>query len=741
VHVVYHGTAKRKGVSLSADNAVIFLQDDFANQLGNQLDAAAVRGVYLEDNVIARYGDYTVRAPRVYYDMELDRAVVLDAVMYTWDVKRQIPIYVRAEKLMQRSRTAWQGERVLLTTSDFAEPHFAIAAGKVTVTQGLRPDGSIGHRFVAQDNQMRWGKLPVFYLPRLAGQVQDLPIRRLDGAYDSQSGPVVRSSWDLFALAGKEKPDGVKLTGQIDGLGDHGPAIGAAFDYDRPEMFGSVDGYLIFQDEGVDEIANRNDIDHDGDTRGFIKAQHRQYLNNGWELSAEVAFVSDETFLEAFFKDEAQQAKPYETSLYLQKQGQDWATTLLVSHELNNFTPQTTTLQSPGYAVEKTPELGYWNVGKSLWQDRLTYYGQSHISRMRIRPGEDTPADRGLNATISAMLFGIAPTVPFDMAPGAVATESGYLSRFDSRHEIQAPLKVSILDVVPYLAARITAYDDDPLASSDHDNARLWTAAGVRLRTNFSRTFDKAASSVLNIHRLRHVIEPSLDLFVSDASINNANLGLFDVDVEGINQGSGIIVAVRNTLQTQRGGPGRWRTVDWLVLDTRVGWRGNEEPHTFLIPRYFGYRPEYSIGGDHANAELMWWVSDALAAVAEATYDLDADVMSQWRAGMSLRQSPQLTLFADFAELDQLSSRLLSYGLDYRLTPKYTVSFNHRMDLSSSGDRSIDLAVIRKLPRWKLVFLARIDELDDRQTFGIVLIPDGLSGSRYRNLLTDEPIF
>ena len=741
VNVVYHGTSNREGVSLSAQNAVIFLQDDVPAMPGAQLNAELVKGVYLEDNVIARYADYTVRAPRVFYDLESDRAVVLDAVMYTWDVKRRVPIYVRAEKLMQRSLAAWEADRAILTTSEFAEPHFAIAANQVTIARSVRPDGSVSRRFVSHDNTLRWGKAPVFYWPRLSGEIQELPIRRLDGSYDGNDGPIVRSEWDVFALAGREKPEGVDLSAKLDFLGDRGAAIGGRLDYDRTEMLGRLDGYLVANDDAQDQIADRTPIDHDGDARGYVKWQHRQYLDDGWEASAELSYVSDETFLEEFFRNEAETAKPYETSLYLLKQERDWALTFLASRDLNDFVAQTSMLQSPGYSVDKLPEVGYWRIGTTLWNDRLTYYSQNHASRMRIRPGEDMPSDRGFNAARSMLLFGIPHTLPFDDAAVAAGIEDGYVNRFDTRHELQAPMKVSILDVVPYLAGRITAYNEDTLTMGEHDNIRYWGAAGARLHTQFSRTYDKAASGLFDVHRLRHIVEPSLDVFISDASLDWADLAVFDPDVEGINQGWGVILGLRNTLQTQRGGQGRWRTVDWLVLDTDIVWRGDEEPHNRVIPRYFGYRPEYSLGGDHVNAEMMWMISDTLATVAELTYHLEDDMMSQWRIGVNLDHSPQLALFADFAEIDELSSRLLTYGFDYRLTSKYTARFNHRLDLSASGDRSIDVALIRKLPRWKLIFLATVDELDDNHTFGIVLVPDGIGGSRYNRALSTQSIF
>jgi len=318
----------------------------------------------------------------VFYDLASNRAVVLDAVMYTWDVKRQVPIYVRAEKLMQRSVAAWEADRAILTTSEFAEPHFAIAANQVTIARRVRPDGTVSRRFVSRDNTLRWGKAPVFYWPRLSGEIQELPIRRLDGSYDGNDGTIIRSEWDVFALAGRQKPDGVDLSAKIDLLGKRGAGIGGRLDYDMPEMRGELNGYLVANDDSQDQIAGRTPIDHDGDARGYLKWQHRQYLDDGWEASAELSYVSDETFLEEFFRDEAEESKPYETSLYLLKQERDWAVTLLASYDLNDFVAQTSTLQSPGYNVDKLPEIGYWRIGTTLWQDRLTYYSQNHASRM-----------------------------------------------------------------------------------------------------------------------------------------------------------------------------------------------------------------------------------------------------------------------------------------------------------------------------------------------------------------------
>ena len=78
-----------------------------------------------------------------------------------------------------------------------------------------------------------------------------------------------------------------------------------------------------------------------------------------------------------------------------------------------------------------------------------------------------------------------------------------------------------------------------------------------------------------------------------------------------------------------------------------------------------------------------------------------------------------------------MSSRLLVYGFDYDLTRKYNIGFQHTLDLGGDDQsRSIQLSLERKLPQWRLIIVARLDELDDEQTFGLALVPEGAGSSR-----------
>lgn len=737
VGVMYVDRDGKLAMSLRADQAVVFLRkkDKDYEQIFSKLDASDVIGVYLEDNVQVTNGEYNVRAPRAYYDTVQNKAVVLDAVMYTWNAKVQVPMYVRAEKLMQLSQTQWQASNAKLTTSEFAEPHFAIAARTITLTQKKDKQGQDDYRFSASNIGMMWGNTKLLGGAHLSGKVQEIPLRSIAMSYSQNNGPTLQTTWDTFMLLGRDRPDGVESTVAADYQGQHGVGVGMDLSYDKANMMGLHKGYALLYDTGEDEIGGRNNIEHDGDTRGFYRGQHRSFLDDGWELSLELGYVSDETFLEEMYPSEVENQKPYESSLYLKKQENQTSMSLYANYELNDFTVNPAQLQYQGYTVDKLPEVAFNTIGESLFGNRLTYYGSTTASYMRAQPGDDTPSERGFTAAQSALLFGQPDTLSFRDAYNATNAPEGFVMRLDSRHEFQAPMKAGTIDVVPYAVGRATVYDTDFQAySGNDDNVRLWGSAGLRAHTQFNKTISDSDNRLFDIHQLKHIVEPSVDVSFSDSSIDSVDLPVYDYDVEALRQGMTLDFGLRNTLQTKRGGPGRWRTVDWLVVDSHyVVSDDDAEPNPNALGHYFGYRPEYTRGGEYFNTSIAWMISDSLASVSEFTYDFDQDKMTQWRTGLSLVHSPVLTTFVDYQEIDTLNTRLLTYGFTYRITSKYAMSFEHRLDFSSAnqGQQYIDVTLVRELPRWNLVGMYSFDETDGDHTFGVMLVPVGIGGSRY----------
>lgn len=719
VRLVYTSPSGKLAMSLQAENAVIFLSQ---SPKGQQAVASQVRGIYLEDNVVVSDGQFTVRAPRVYYDVAQNRAMLLEAVLYTWDPRTQIPIYLRAQKLQQLSRRQWAGEGVIISNSEFARPQIAIGARKLTFeqtqAQGNKPSEL---RYTAQDVTGRFGDMTFFYWPKTSGDAADNSLRRLTVDVSSRDGLRVLTRWDALALMGEPVPD-VELLVDADYNGIRGPGAGYQLRYDRPQTFGRSRAYLLPFDGGEDDIADRNLVPHDDETRGFFVLQHRQLLPDHWQATVEVGYVSDPTFLEEFFRDEAYNQKTYETSLHLKKQEDNWAFAFLVKSDINDFIPQGAALQSPGYVVEKLPEVSYYRVADDLLGDRLSYYTENRLGYLRFRTPSDTPAERGFTAAQSQRYFGIPPTTPF--GDRFNLPDDGRL-RFDSRHELQAPIRLAMFDVVPFVAGRITAYNEDfePFTGED-DYARLWGVAGVRTHTEFARVYE-VSSKTLDLHRLRHIIEPELEVSLAGATLESFDLPVYDQDVERLSEGGSMRVGLRNTLQTYRGPAPQRRSVDWLVLETDYILRTNDADKLAAIPHHFGYHPDYSIGGDLFHSRLLWMISDSLALTSESFWNAQNDSLAVWRLGSVLQHSPRLQSFVDFSEIEAVNQNLLSYGFIYEMTKRYSLGFVHSIDVGTQRSREVQVVLERRLPRWRFRVYVAVDDLDEDTVVGVRLEPEG----------------
>lgn len=733
VQLVFEDLRDGRVVTLRAERIVLFIANDDDNSSsdafaadGGQIDAGSLRGVYLEDNAIVSDGQYTVRSPRMFYDLARNRATLLDAVFYSFDVRRQVPLYVRAESVRQTSATDFSAQNARLTTSEFATPHFSIGAGELSLQQVRQPNGEVGSFFTAKDTTLNVGDTPVFIWPELSGMAQESPLRSVQARLSSNEGVVAETTWDLFALLGKTRPENIDAELNLDYLGEHGPGIGVSGAYDSRNNLGEFRGYLLLDDSGEDEVGGR-EINQEDQIRGTALIRHREYLPANFELTLEGAFVSDPTFLEEFYESEAAAGKPFETSAYVKWQEENQALDLLATTNLSGFVEQLDELQSQGFYVERYPELSHRVIGGNPLGDQVTWFSQTTLSQLRIVGEDDTPGDRGFNDAQSQEFFGINADTSFDDRLDAAGFPSQAVRRFDTRQELSIPLASGPIDITPYAVGRLTAYDEDfaDFGNTGGDQVRLWGELGLRLGTQFSKADGDVRSSLLDVNGIRHIVEPNSVVFLNGSTIDPDNLPEFDDDVESLAQGAGVKLGLVNTWQTRRGGPGRERTVDWVTLQTDLVFRSDDADVETDIARFFDTRPEYSVGGDHFYTELLWMVTDTLGVAGQLTHSFESDRVAQWRLGATLDHTPRLNSFLSYEEIDVLESELLTWGFGYQLTTKYRVGFQQTLDFSENESREIDLVVDRQLPRWTLRIKVGFDEIDDEQTIGFTLIPDG----------------
>jgi len=730
VRVMYQDADEGRDVLLTAERIVIFIdKDDNANTTPSaQIDAGKVRGVYLEDGAVVSDGNTTVRAPRAFYDLQSDRAILLDAVVYSYDVRYKVPLYMRADVIRQTSADSFQAEEAVFTTSEFGKPHLSIGASKITLQQSRRDDGSTESWVTAEDLTLNAGQTPFFYWPKATVEAGSIPLRRVEVGYESENGAEIQTKWDIFALTGTQAPQGVEWLANIDLRGEHGIGLGTELEYERDGVRGDTKAYFLPNDSGTDEIARRLGVGFDNETRGFFRTRHRQELPAGWELWLEANSVSDPTFLEEFFQNEAYAEREYETSAYFKKAEDDWALTALIKGEVNNFTPQYAPLLTPGYTVNKLPEAEYRLI-TSILDDSATLYHESRVGRMRAVFGDDSPGDRGFSAAQSAAAFGIAPGTSFDAAALAAGFPRSIVTRLDTRSELSAPFRTGVFDFTPFAVGRLTAYDSDfsTFNGGNNDQARFWGGAGIKASTAITKSDNSYQSQLLDVNGLRHIIEPGVTLAFYDTTLNASDLPIYDPEVERLTEGGVARIGMLNTWQTKRGGPGRERTVDWVTLRTDVVLATEDAANPASIGRYYDYRPEYTLGDDHFYTELMWAVTEATAITGDLTHNFDQGSVVQWRLGVENQHTDRLSSFVAYREIDVLDARLLSYGADLQLTSKYRAGVFQVLDFGEGNSRTINLTLERRLPRATLGVVIGYDDIDGEATASIVLTPEGIN--------------
>jgi len=717
-------------LQITAVSAVAFLRPEAEGADPFNLSASDLTGVYFEKGVVATNGRYTLRGPRLFYNLETDRAVVLDSVFWTYDERRGLPLYVRADAIRQVSRDEWTAENARVSNSAFFEPQFSLGATSVTIRRDELDDGSTRVMADAQSVNLRAAGAPLIGLPRQRGEVKAGPLREV--RIETEDGdPIVRTRWDAASLLGLDLPPWLDAQLLADGYFDRGPALGADLTWGESAARGSLFAYTIY-DDGTDILPGGARIRQENEWRGMLLGEHLQDLGDGWWLSAEAAWFSDPTFLNAFYDNLARMSREFTNSIALRHAEENRLLTVEARAPLTDFASNHDLLQSQGFQLEKLPALTHWLVNEDLLWGVLKLDSEISMTRMSMNFTDETAEDLGFrNARDAMAALGIAPNQsPADRLRAEGFTEDA-VNRFDIREEISAPLSFGALNVTPFAVGRFTAYDSgfsDFRTTGNDDKHRLWGAVGVRLATSLIHVDEFAESRLFDIHRLRHIIEPSATFWASDTSLDRDELPLYEQGVEGINSGKAMRLGLRNTWQTKRGAPGARRSVDWLVINTDYVHTEDHEDFIDPIGRWYEPRPENSNLGQYIAADLVMQLTGAVALTGDLVYDFDDDEFSTAAGGMLFDHGFGFSSFGEIRTIDLLDSTVLHVGAIYELTRVYALEGRVVYDLEESELERVGGVLQRRFPQWTLEVGADYDDIRRSSSFSLRIQPVGVSG-------------
>ncbi|HSU67043.1 MAG TPA: hypothetical protein VLJ39_09240, partial [Tepidisphaeraceae bacterium] len=281
--------------------------------------------------------------------------------------------------------------------------------------------------------------------------------------------------------------------------------------------------------------------------------------------------------------------------------------------------------------------------------------------------------------------------------------------------------------VVPYVIGRLTEYSNSPTGSVEN---RLFGAGGARFTTSFWKTDPTAESDLFDIHQMRHVIEPELNLFSAATTVDRSKLFLYDVPVDAINDTSAVDVGVRQRWQTQRGGPGRWRSVDVFTLDLDAEFYANKPSPKFLNPidfrgLYFTSLPETSIPRNALNGNASWRLTDNTVVLADAQYNLDKDKLATAAVGVLVRRDVVESYYVGNRYIADLNSNIVSIQANYQISPKYSVGFGQSFDFGLGKDVASNISVVRSFDRFIMAFTFSHDQISNETGFSFNISPIG----------------
>lgn len=735
-------------LELQAERAVVFttVKDplkDVQALAGGEI-SEAITAAYLEGDVRIvltsadpAIGEQRLQAKRVYYEFGTDRAVMTDVVLHTVQPQVNVPVVMRARLARQLSRGEFSAQNVRLSTSRFATSSYSINAQKIYVRQEDTGDPRVGNRtaFRAINPTFRFFNFPVFYLPYASGSMTDrgTVLRGIGFENSTAFGAGIETEWGLFETLGMPRPNELDASYRLDYYTDRGPAGGLDFEYGgkgqlsetlrQPFNFeGDFTAYGVY-DSGFDDFGRGRVGELDGNFegesrgRGRVLFEHQHFFPDDYQLQFRGGYVSDATFLEQWFERDFDEGPPHDLSLYVKRQRDTEAYTFLANIQPSNVVTTSDLLQEQ-FEVERLPEIGYRRIGDSFGDDRFTFFSRNTVGAYKFNTTRATLAEQGFGP-------GREPGIP---SLGFTGVDTGTTYRGDFRQEVSHPINAGPFKVVPYVVGRLTSYTDSPASGSIN---RLFGAVGARASTAFWRTYDRVESRLFDVHRMRHVIEPEVNVFAAAQTDDRNDVFIYEEDVDATHDLSAMQLALRQRWQTKRGGPGRWRSVDFFTLSVEANLFANQPAEDELEPRgfrglYFPSLPETSVPRNSINADATWRISDNTVVLADVNQNIDEGKLATAGIGLLVRRDERMTYFVGNRYIDELNSNISTVALSYELTPKYTLVASQAFDFGARQNVNSTFGILRQFDAFFVSVSASHDSTNDQSAFNVNLYPKGL---------------
>lgn len=702
-------------IDIEADRVVIWTKGATAAQVLENLrgkgGASRDMEVYLSGNVEMRSVEApgprgvqgqtrTIRADEVYYDLRRNTAVAMKAEMQFYEPRVPDPIFIRAAELQKLSENQYRVIKAEISASQTpADPGLKLYIAEATVEEKRKKrTGLFGNEIADRQTgdvleyteSLTRGRnafikiwdVPVFYLPYLQGDARDPlgPIEAINAGFSNIFGGqfgLTLNTWDMLGL---QPLDNTKWRFDLDYLSKRGPGLGTDYSYLAKDIFnvpGTTSGGLRvwgINDTGTDVLGGgRGANDDHPEYRG--RASWRQFTETpfGFSLQANMQLLSDQNFLEQYFKNEFDTDPVQTTHIYArQNLGYNVAAGLIGQVNVRDWATDTQWL----------PKADFWVTGQTFF-DVITYSSQ-------------------VGAGYGQLQLSNVPE-PY-VSPTDVASSAG---RFHWMQEAAVPFSMGALRVVPYIKGDLAYYTAD-INPDNGGMGRAWGGPGVRASIPFSALFPEAQNDLFNINGLNHKAVFGVNYLYAGSTAPYTNFAQFDrlnddatdqalrdirVKLPIYNPAYGTILAtsplydpttyaIRRTLdnrydtldavqvfqldlmqrlQTKRGFPGSQHVVDWMVLDLSASAFPEQSQNFGSSWAFLQY-------------DFLWNIGDRTSLVSSGWLDPIDNGAQVVGVGAYFNRSDRTSLFLGYRQIEPVGSKPITAGVTYTFSPKYAIS-------------------------------------------------------------------
>lgn len=729
----------RGSIELAADDAVIWTRntpDNVTAGFDVPADQKTEVEVYLAGNVIVRTDSagrgsgvtanttQILRAAQVYYDIDRSRAVAMAADLELGSPALPDAVHLRAREIQRLGREEWDLLRMDVSASKLpSDPGLKIKSSRATFTERTGPvrnvfgipyrDLSTGEvvqgteRQLTLRNATTWLEgVPVFYFPWLrVDPAEPLgPLRGIGFGQDRIFGTQVYSTWDVYRLLALKPPEGHSWGLNLDYLGDRGPGFGTDYSYAlaRDKNVGYTTRGLI-RGYGIDDRADADILGGDRNPvqdpfppgfRGRAFWRHQQEFYDGLYFQGQLAYVSDQNFLEQYYKQEWDLGPNQETFAHLAyQQGNGWLGGLVNPKLARPWLSQT----------EYLPDVRGALVGQSFF-DLFVYNVRGGATYAQTRPALIYPP----------------PVLPTDQRTNT--------ARFDLFQELSLPFDLGPAKLAPYGVLDLTHYTQD---LTGEDRGRAYGGGGVRGTVPFSRLYPDVSSELFNVRGLYHKMTlganwyaarsdtpytqlPLIDR-LNDDSVEQAyrymrlkqtiyvpgpggqalaNAPFYDpqqyairrlVDnrVDTLDSINVVQLNLLQRLQTKRGYPGFEHTVDVVNLDLSASYFPNPERDNYGKPWAF---MEYN---------FLWNIGDRVGVHSGGWFDPFDEGARYYNVGVFLDRPDRTSYYLGYRQTDPVNSKQVTGSFGYQLSRRYYVNAGASYDFGTQLSLSNTLTLTR----------------------------------------------